>query len=909
MARGMASDVDELRASLGTSLVSTEWPDRLAAAHDASLYRIVPRVVVRPQSPEHVIATFAWCREHQRHCTVRAAATSLSGQAVGSDVILDISRGWRDVDILDNGHRVRCRPGARGGYVNARLREYGRKLGPDPASMQACMVGGIVANNASGMCCGTQHNTYNTLDSIAYILPSGTRINTADVACDALLRDAEPKLYHELITLRDDIRARPSLVNRIQSKYRIKNTMGYSLNAFLDEDQPARIIGRLLVGSEGTLGFIESVTYRTIPEAKRKWTGIILYPTIIDACTAVAHWEQHGAAAIELMDEASLHSIAALPNVPSFLSIPPDQGAAALLVEFHDGEPAINDVNERWTGWATEEHEQARLWALRKGLMPSIGAQRPRGTTMINEDVAVPPDRLADLVLGIQRIFREHGYTQAIIFGHAKDGNMHFVLNHWFATDDDTARYDAFMRSIVHLVVDQLNGSLKAEHGTGRNMAPFVEHEWGTEAYEIMCRVKSIVDPYGILNPGVLISQNPTAHLEHIKPVPSVDAEVDTCIECGFCEHVCPSRDLTLTPRQRIVLRRERDINAENPEVVESIDQAYGYAGLETCATDGMCALACPVGIDTGTLVKRLRHEQHGQLRRTVAGWFADRYALVDRMARLGLRMRTFLGPERTERLTTAMHTMFGALVLSRFAGVPSASVRASNHAETHYVLVPSCVSRWFSASREHPEGLAQKLVELARRAGVHVVIARDSERLCCGQSFESKGYEQAAIAVRAQTANALRAYADSVTVMFDTPTCSAAMHRDGGMPVLDVVQFLHDVVMPNLRVSKVRNHAVVHPGCGVHKSGRVDVLRAIASACAHRVSVPPSSMCCGYAGDRGMRHPELTAAAVAPMVTELDAMSDVDGWYGCNTTCEVGLRTHTPYAWASIVDLLLEAS
>lgn len=890
----MATDydpvVDELRAVLGADVVSTAWPDRLAAAHDASLYRIVPNIVVRPRSTSHVVELLSWCRRHGRHCTFRAAATSLSGQAVGSDVIVDISRGWNQVEVLDHGTRVRCEPGARGGYVNARLRATGSKLGPDPASIQACMVGGIVANNASGMCCGTQHNSYHTIDSIAYILASGTCVDTAVADCDAQLRAAEPVLYAQLAQLRDDVRSNPALVDRIRSKYRIKNTMGYSLNAFLDEDEPARILGRLMVGSEGTLGFIESVTYRTIPDAQRKWTSIILYSTIAEACAQVTHWAQQGAAAIELMDEASLTSIASLPHTPPLLARPPRKGATAVLVEFHDVEPSANVGDHEWTGWTTDPVEQARLWAVRKGLMPSIGALRPPGTTMINEDIAVPPHHLAGLVADVQQAFRDHGYNQAIIFGHAKDGNMHFVLNHRFATPEDIDGYDAFMRTIADIVVGRYDGSLKAEHGTGRNMAPFVEREWGAEAYAIMQRLKRMVDPTGVLNPGVLLNDNPRVHVENIKPVPTVDAEVDACIECGFCEHVCPSRDVTLTPRQRIVLRRERALNVHQPDVVRAIDAAYGYAGLDTCATDGLCAVACPVGIDTGALVRRLRGEGTWGISRTVAAWLARHYGVVDGFMRWVLRIGRLTG-------------------WTGPTGPTGRTDPTDPTDPTGPTVIPSCVSRWLSATPQNEGGLAAMFAELMRRAELPYTVPAEASQMCCGQIFESKGYHDAAVAVRTATREAVVACGHSPAVLFDTPTCGLAMRRDGGMPTLDMVTYLHDVVMPRLRLTKVRRHVVVHPGCGTRKAGNVDQLLAIAAACSERVSVPPSSMCCGYAGDRGMRFPELPSAAIGPMAVEVAELVDTDGWYGFNTTCEMGLRTHTGQHWASILELLLEAS
>ena len=163
------------------------------------------------------------------------------------------------------------------------------------------------------------------------------------------------------------------------------------------------------------------------------------------------------------------------------------------------------------------------------------------------------------------------------------------------------------MEGLIELVIDRYDGSLKAEHGTGVNMAPFVEREWGPKATELMRRVKRLADPDGVLAPGVLINDDPGVHLKNLKTTPAIEEEVTTCVECGFCEPVCPSRHLTTTPRQRIVLRREMARQAPGSPVLEALLDEYEYDALETCAADGTCMLACPLGIDTGKFVKSLR--------------------------------------------------------------------------------------------------------------------------------------------------------------------------------------------------------------------------------------------------------------------------------------------------------------
>ncbi|MBU3742377.1 MAG: FAD-binding protein, partial [Candidatus Kapabacteria bacterium] len=538
--------IRDLRAALGSAAVHDDLFARRAMARDASLYRMVPMAVVRPSTATDIVNLFNIARIHGAACTFRAAGTSLSGQAVTDGLLVDISRSWSSAQVLDGGDRIRVQPSVTGGRANAMLRRLGRRIGPDPASLMACMVGGIVANNASGMCCGTAHNSYHTIESMRYILADGTVCDTADPHADAHLAASAPAVSAAIAALRDEVRSNNDLVALIRRKYRIKNTVGYSLNAFLDEDRPARIIAKLMVGSEGTLGFIDEVVFGTIADARVKHTAIMVYASLDAACDDVSFWRDSGAAAVELMDDASLQSFATLPSTPPELRIT-QKGAAALLVEFHDVEPPARHFDGYATEWTTDPKRQAELWHLRKGLMPTVGAMRPTGTTMINEDVAAPPERLADLVRGVQASFARFGYDDGIIFGHAKDGNIHFVVNQRFETEDDITRYAEFMDDIARIVTG-LDGSLKAEHGTGRNMAPFVEREWGTVAYGIMLRVKSILDPEGILNPGVVINADPTVHVRNIKPVPTVDASVNACIECGFCEHVCPTRSYTLTP-------------------------------------------------------------------------------------------------------------------------------------------------------------------------------------------------------------------------------------------------------------------------------------------------------------------------------------------------------------------------
>ncbi|MGW4801665.1 FAD-binding and (Fe-S)-binding domain-containing protein, partial [Nonomuraea sp. NPDC004297] len=563
--------------------------------------------------------------------TFRSGGTSLSGQGVGEHLLVDTRRHFRGIEVLDGGQRVRVQPGAVLRQVNARLAPYGRKLGPDPASESACTIGGVVANNSSGMTCGTHANTYRTLESMTVVLASGTVIDTGAADADERLRALEPGLAEGLVRLRDRVRKNPDSVRRITEQFALKNTMGYGLNSFLDHDTPAQLLAHLIIGSEGTLGFVAEAVFRTVPAHPLAATGLLVFPALREAMAAMPRLVEAAPAAVELLDAESLRVAQNDPKADDVLRTLAVTEHAALLVEWQEPEEEPLAGRERAATELLTTLElavpgrlsrdaagRAALWHIRKGLYASVAGARPSGTTALLEDVAVPVPALADLCDELTALFAEHRYERSVIFGHAKDGNLHFMLNERF--DADLGRYADFTEDMVAAVLKR-GGTLKAEHGTGRVMAPFVRRQYGDELYEVMREVKRLCDPAGALNPGVVLTDRQDAHLRDLKAVVTVEPEVDRCVECGYCEPVCPSRDLTTTPRQRIVLRRELAAAKEagDDELAARLEAEYGYDAVDTCAVDGMCATACPVGINTGDLTRRLRAERHGPAARR--GW------------------------------------------------------------------------------------------------------------------------------------------------------------------------------------------------------------------------------------------------------------------------------------------------
>jgi D-lactate dehydrogenase len=917
----------------------------VAFAADASVYKLVPRAVVFPKGVEEIQGLFAHSRVSGVPMTFRAAGTSLSGQAISDGILAEVARYWRKVEVLDQGARVRVQPGVVGAQVNAALRAGRSKLGPDPASINTCTVGGILANNASGMCCGVAQNAYHTLESLTFVLPSGTVIDTGAPGADARFREKEPALAQGLLELKASIEADPALAGRIRSKYRTKNTTGYSLNAFLDFQTPVEIFRNLLVGSEGTLAFIAEAVLKTVPDLPVKVTGLLLFPDLRAACAAITPLKDAGAAALELLDRASLRSVQDQAGVPASIKGLPE-GAAALLVEFHGADESQRPLLaaralEVCAGldllapaaFTHDAAEQARLWKVRQGTFPSVGSVRARGTAVIIEDVAFPVERLADAALDLTALFHQHGYPDAILFGHAKDGNLHFVITQSFDTPEAVDQYRRFIENVVRLVVDRYQGALKAEHGTGRNMAPFVEAEWGPEALDIMKRLKTLVDPQGLLNPGVILNPDPAAHLAHLKAMPAVEEEVDKCIECGFCEPKCPSRELTLSPRQRIVVRREiarLAITGEDPDLRRSLEGAYGYMAVDTCAADGLCATACPVSIDTGALVKRLRRTAHSSRAQAVALKVARHLGAAEPMVRLGLRsghlVQSLFGAGAMKAITKLLSKAAGTATHQWSAEMPKAAraLPRTRREGAQAIYFPACISRMMGHLPGEPTELSlpEVLVTLADRAGVPVHIPDDPKGTCCGVPFSSKGFIDAH---RHAVNGAVERFwtwsgEGTLPVVVDTSPCTYGLKtcrpylteenraRFDKLTILDAVAFAHDSLLPRLAITRKLGPVVLHPVCSLTKMELTPKLQAIAEACAERVVIPRDAGCCGFAGDRGFLHPELTASATRREAEEVRGEAFA-GHFSSSRTCEVGVTRSTGSIYRSFLYLMEAAS
>ncbi|MET4540123.1 D-lactate dehydrogenase [Arthrobacter bambusae] len=931
-------DVSGFRAAVqDPAAVSTRAIDLHANAHDASHFLLIPQAVITAKTAADVGGLLRASAAQGVPLTFRSGGTSLSGQAVTDGVLVDVRRNFRDIEVLDDGARVRVQPGVTVRALNARLARYGRKFGPDPASEAACTIGGVVANNSSGMNCGTVDNTYRTLESLTVVLPSGTVIDTGAPDADHKLRTLEPQLYQGLVQLAGRVRNNPDSARRIRQQFSMKNTMGYGLNSLLDFRNPVEIMAHLIIGSEGTLGFVAEAVFRTIPRLQHAATALLVFPGLEAANAALPSLVETGAATIELMDALSLKVGQTLKGTPAVVHDIAVRDHAALLVEYSAGSAGqLDELQARGSGilqglglsapahFTPDARERGQLWQLRKGLYASVAGARPQGTTALLEDIVVPVPVLGRTCRGLIGLFAKHGYSNSVIFGHAKDGNVHFMLTDGFASTSELDRYSAFTEDMVDLVLAE-GGSLKAEHGTGRVMAPFVRRQYGDELYDVMRTIKRLFDPAGMLNPGVVMDEDPVAHLRHIKTAPPVAEEVDRCVSCGYCEPVCPSKDITLTPRQRIVTLRaiESARLAGDMALVKDLERDYEYESVDTCAVDGMCQTACPVDINTGSLVKRLRKNDAGKLANRAWNAAAKDWEGVTRGAALALTVADKLPVALIKPPNKAARAVLGEDTVPLYsAELPdggSARKRPAPSGHVDAVYFPACVNTMFG-----PAGLGRgvqySFEQLSAKAGLTLLVPLGIDGLCCGTPWSSKGMVDGQETMKAKTVEALRAATrdGELPIVCDASSCTEGLRQavesntpaEGQLPlrIVDAVDFAAERILPRLPEHQKLQSLALHPTCSSTRMGLNDALGVVAGAVAERVDIPENWGCCAFAGDRGMLHPELTASATARQaadVADLDAAAHAS----CNRTCELGMTRATGSQYRHVLELLEEVT
>lgn len=906
----------------------------LAYGTDASFYRLIPKIVIWAENGDEIKRIIKLANSFNLPIVFRAAGTSLSGQAISDSILVVTSRDWNSIFISNDEKTITLAPSVIGHKANEALKIYQKKIGPDPASIKSAMIGGIVANNASGMCCGVDDNSYKTLQDMKIIFADGSRLDTSSKASKEQFAKTHKSFLNTLTTLAQKVKNNPKLKALIEKKFSIKNTCGYGLNALVDFKEPYEIIKHLMVGSEGTLGFIEDVTLQTIPNYPHRASALIVFRTLQEACEGVMQLKltcKEDVSAAELMDRSALRSVANQPKMPKFLQTL-SKDATALLVEVTaKSDEALSSKIDNLThlfdnykletplNFTKKEEEYALFWKIRKGLFPAVGSVREVGATVIIEDIAYPMESFAKGIKELRELLKKHGYENAIIFGHALDGNIHFVFTQKFETARQIEQYGQFMDELALHVTEDFIGSLKAEHGTGRNMAPYVAKEWGKEAYEIMCEIKHIFDPKGLLNPGVIITKDPKAHLKNLKILPKTNPQIDMCIECGFCEDICPSNALTFTPRQRIVANRHISYLKEQGKQKEAQNFKYDYVypGLETCATCSLCVLGCPVAIDMGKMTKWLREQENSKLSNHIASFASEHYKPildVSSVALSGLHTISHIKPKISKKAALNLRKMSKSIPLwseslPKGAKTLKKPINSNITSEKKAVYFTSCINQTLGnpKPKKHENSLHVTMQNILIKAGYEVIIPKYSKELCCGLPFFSKGYKVQGLKKQNELYRALLVASKNgkYPIVCDMSPCTKTILENlpKDLQVFDGAQFVYEVLKDDLEFAKTDESVLLHVTCSSKMMENASSLLNLAHLCSHNVIVPKDITCCGFAGDRGFTVPKLNQSALRNLKQAIPR--DVKLAFSTSKTCEIGLSQESGLAYRSILYLV----
>ena len=990
--------LQDLRQFLPSDRIYTDELRTLGWGTDASFYRQIPQVVIRSDGETEISQIVKACQQYKLPFTFRAAGTSLSGQSCTESVLIVAGKHWEKYEIGKNQETIRLQPGIVGAKVNEILRPYGRVFPPDPASIGSAMVGGIVINNASGMNCGVHANSDRMMVSARIILTDGTVLDTGSEESKEAFRKSHPEFLKKIEALRDKVRADEALTSRIRTKYSIKNVTGLNLRPLIAYDDPFDIIAHSMVGSEGTLAFLSEVTMKTLIDYKFKASAMVYFLTMKESCEAVVAMKKMKAGeddltysaenlvvkSAEMLDYMSLASV----DDPVYLQYKKDvdagkipgvepgdyKGLTAILTETKgitheqllEKIEKIQECLKQFKLYIPAEFTEdpavyGKYWAIRSGIFPSVGGTRPIGTSCLIEDVAFPIESLPEATVKLQKLIADHGYSDACIYGHAFEGNYHFILNQSFADEHEVARYAEMMRNVAQLVVEGYDGSLKAEHGTGRNMAPFVKYEWGDKAYEAMKELKAIFDPEGLLNQGVIFNDDPDCFIKCLKPLPVLDYDFDSvpdgghylmepehstaketieqvkrankCIECGFCEVNCMSCGLTLSSRMRIAVQREilyLEKTGQNPERAATLRKQYKYYGDQTCAADGLCSTSCPMKINTGELTHLIRQLDMNKnpMGRKIGEFAANHMAGIKSGLRVVLDVahlaHVTLGPTLMTNVCRTMNKMGLPLWttampkkmrqpkksdLTKFIIEKSVPHHEEEHSDLKVVYFPSCINQTMGLSKEAPfkHALVDEVIQLMAKAGYEVIFPEGMEKMCCGQIWESKGMLDIADRKSAELEAALWKASEQgkYPVLCGQSPCLHRMKKVmKKMKLYEPAEFIMTYLKDRLDFHPTDKPIAIHITCSTRHMGVDKDMIALAKLCSNNVLIPEGVGCCGFAGDRGFTFPELNRYGLRKLKPQIEAHK-IEVGYSNSRTCEIGLEANTGIPYLNIVHLV----
>ncbi len=607
---------------------------RAAYSTDASIYRIVPKCVVAPRDVGDVIVVVEYARAKAIPVVARGAGSGLAGESLCSGIVFDMTRYMNKIiDVRDKGRTIVCEPGVVLDDLNKRLAKFGRKIGPDPSSANRAVVGGCVANNSTGAHSLEYGYIANYVESIEAVLADGSVLEFKnDFNPEQAQDDRVALIARECLSILSD---KEAIINKEQPKTR-RNRSGYNIAGICHN---GRIdLARLLTGSEGTLAIFTKITLKTVELLAAKGLLQLEFDCLEKMAQAVPIIVDNGASACELMDKALIDM--AFEALPEYRDVLPAGAAAVLLVE-HTGqthqqvkekiEKTDSAVGAIASGRSIffEPKAQERLWKSRDDAGPLLYRKKGKKHPVeFMEDVSVDYNRLGEYITGLEEISKRYDITMSF-YGHAGDGLLH-VRPYMDLSDPAEVEKMRAIANDVFSLAWSLGGTISGEHAEGLVRTAFVRQQYGDEYYELLCKIKNIFDPNGLMNPGKKINSDADIMVKNLraeyKVLPErvktdllfgegeLAAELEQCYGCGLCRSCEP--DLRMCPVFRAMgeeLGSSRaKVNILHLWATGQLDEQDFESPefrkfLDLCVNCKACLLQCPSGVDVSELMTAAR--------------------------------------------------------------------------------------------------------------------------------------------------------------------------------------------------------------------------------------------------------------------------------------------------------------
>ncbi|MCM3555652.1 FAD-binding protein [Janibacter melonis] len=809
----MSVSLDDLGAELRRAGIADVRTDPLSIgmyAADASIYRVPPRAVVLPRDTDEVAAALAVARSTGVPLTARGAGTSCAGNAIGPGIVVDTSRHLgRVLEVDPESRTALVEPGTVHATLQASARRHGLRFGPDPSSHTRCVIGGMIGNNACGNRALGYGRTSDNIAAMSLLLADGRAVETTTGVGGTPSLTGADDLVSRLTALTDDHLA----TIRTELGRFGRQVSGYALEHLLPEH--GRDVGRMLVGSEGTLAVVTQARVRLVTDPPATCLVALGFEDIY-AAGDVAHLLRGlGAVAAEGIDRrivevtARRRGPAAVPDLP--------KGAAWLFVEVtgaDEGEAmaaarrVVAEIPAVEARVVTDPAEVRALWRIREdGAGLSSRSPRDRPAHAGWEDAAVPPERMGEYLRRLDALLAEHDVT-GLPYGHFGDGCLHIRLDVDLASPGAPARYRSLVEDAADLVAS-LGGSLSGEHGDGRARSALLPRMYSPEVISLFGAVKHAFDEHGLLNPGVLVDPDPaeaSLRIPRARPVtrsrdglafayPEDDGDLSQalhrCTGVGKCRAAGTSS--TVMCPSYLATREEKDSTRGRARALQEMLDGGTISGgwrdpavhetLDLCLSCKGCASDCPTGVDMATYKAEVLHQTYrGRLRprsHYSLGRLPELSRIASRMPRVVNALTSLPGAKRLtlplagvdprRNLPTFARQTFRAWADGEGLVRPAGDAAGLDHPVAIFVD---------SFTDHFSPRVGQAAVTLLRQAGYTPFVP--AERGCCGLTLISTGQLDRAASTLAQASEALApAVAAGVPVVGLEPSCTAALRHD----------------------------------------------------------------------------------------------------------------------------------